>query len=188
MPWRNVDAVSAKQYRCGFCGYEVANDKGFQYFSPGGGVHGTVVLCPNCQRPTYFDEQERQYPGIVPGNAVAHLPKELESLYREARNCCGVSAFTASVLTSRKILMNIAVEQGAEPGLSFIKYVEYLAEHGYIPPNGKGWVDHIRKKGNEATHEISLMSHEDANELVSFVEMLLKFIYEFPNRVPKTDP
>lgn len=80
--------------------------------------------------------------------------------------------------------MNIAVTQGAAAGLKFIEYVEYLANKGYVPPNGKGWVDHIRKKGNEATHEIKLMEFEDAIELISFSEMLLKFIYEFPARVP----
>ena len=29
------------------------------------------------------------------------------------------------------------------------------------------------------------MTKEDATDLVSFAEMLLRFIYEFPNRVPK---
>ncbi len=61
-----------------------------------------------------------------------------------------------------------------------------MAAKGYVPPNGRGWVDHIRKKGNEANHEIRLMTKIDAEELVSFAEMLLKFIYEFPERVPKT--
>lgn len=80
--------------------------------------------------------------------------------------------------------MSIAVSQGAKAGDSFISYVEYLANNGYVPPNGRGWVDHIRKKGNEATHEIVLMTREDAHDLISFAEMLLKFIYEFPSRVP----
>jgi hypothetical protein len=80
--------------------------------------------------------------------------------------------------------MHIAVEQGAKVGESFLTYVEFLASSGYVPPNGKGWVDHIRQKGNEANHEIKLMTVEDATELISFSEMLLKFIYEFPNRVP----
>jgi len=43
-------------------------------------------------------------------------------------------------------------------------------------------VDHIRTKGNEANHEIRLMGRQDAEELVTFVEMLLKFIYEFPSK------
>jgi len=80
--------------------------------------------------------------------------------------------------------MNIAVGQGANEGESFVAYIEYLAASGFIPPNGGAWVDHIRTKGNEATHEIAVMSQEDAEELIAFTEMLLKFIYEFPSRVP----
>ena len=41
-----------------------------------------------------------------------------------------------------------------------------------------------RKKGNEATHEIAIMNQPDAKELLSFVEMLLRFIYEFPSMIP----
>ena len=76
--------------------------------------------------------------------------------------------------------MNIAVSKGAKEGLKFIEYVEHLSDVGYVPPDGKDWVDHIRKKGNEATHEISIMDKEGAEELITFIEMLLKFIYEFP--------
>ena len=80
--------------------------------------------------------------------------------------------------------MHIGVEQGAEEGKNFIFYVNFLADKGYVPPNGKHWVDHIRKKGNEANHEIVLMERGDAKDLLIFIEMLLKFIYEFPNIVP----
>ena len=83
--------------------------------------------------------------------------------------------------------MNIAVTQGAEEGKSFFHYVQYLAENGYVPPHGKGWVDHIRKRGNEATHEIVIMNRGVAEELISFIEMLLKFIYEFPAKIPNIE-
>jgi hypothetical protein len=83
------------------------------------------------------------------------------------------------------MLMNIAVQEGAKEGQKFIDYVDHLSAKGFVPPNGKHWVDHIRKRGNEATHEIALMSDTDAKELVRFVEMLLRFIYEFPNLIPK---
>jgi len=82
------------------------------------------------------------------------------------------------------MLMNIAVQQGATEGLKFIEYVSYLADKGFVPPNGKHWVDHIRKKGNEATHEIAIMVEQDAKDLISFIEMLLRFIYEFPSMIP----
>lgn len=82
--------------------------------------------------------------------------------------------------------MNIAVHQGAKENMKFIEYVEYLSNQGFVPPNGKVWVDHIRNKGNEATHEIALMAEADAKNLMSFVEMLLRFVYEFPGLVPES--
>ena len=74
--------------------------------------------------------------------------------------------------------MNVAVSLGAKEGDAFVSYVSFLADKGYVPPNGKHWVDHIRTKSNEANHEIALMSKEEAERLLTFVEMMLKFIYE----------
>jgi hypothetical protein len=179
--WQSITPIGAQKWRCGFCGYNVANDRGYAH---GGNGNFRVWICPHCDKPTFFERGVGYTPSAVPGNEVKSLPDGLERLYREARQCCSVSAFTSSVLACRKMLMNIAVDQGAKADLKFIEYVDYLAEKGFIPPNGKGWVDHIRKKGNEATHEIALMSQADAEELLAFTEMLLKFIYEFPARVP----
>ncbi|EGR5930927.1 DUF4145 domain-containing protein, partial [Vibrio parahaemolyticus] len=111
-----------------------------------------------------MDAAGSQYPDVAPGNDVRHLPEDLAALYKEARNCVAASAYTGAVLLTRKLLMNIGVEQGAQEGKPFIHYVNYLAEQGYIPPNGRGWVDHIRKKGNEATHEIALMNKSDCED------------------------
>ena len=77
---------------------------------------------------------------------------------------------------------------GAICKVKFAQYIEYLAGKGFVPPGGEGWVDHIRNKGNDATHEIALMTKEDAEELITFAEMLLKFIYEFPKRIAKRTP
>jgi hypothetical protein len=149
-------------------------------------VAGQLYICPECEGPI-FRTRTVQFPTAAFGNPVAHVPDDLNALYEEARGCTSANAFTAAVLICRKMLMNIAVQEGAQEGLKFIEYVNYLAERGYVPPNGRHWVDHIRKRGNEATHEISLMSEADAKELVGFVEMLLRFIYEFPNMIPSTD-
>lgn len=121
-----------------------------------------------------------QISGVSPERRVAHLLDDIDGLYEEARKCAGAGSFTGSVLLCRKLLMNIGVQEGAEEGNSFVYYIDYLAEKGFIPPNGRAWVDHIRQKGNEATHEIALMTNSDASELITFTEMLLKFVYEFP--------
>ncbi len=187
LDWQGLTSIGSQEFRCGYCGNTVASDRGYYTGNKIEGHQGYIRICPHCQGPT-FTHGSNRLPGVSPGNEVGHLPANIDALYREARNCVAGSNFTASVLISRKLLMNIAVAQGADPGKKFIEYVDYLAQKGYVPPNGRGWVDHIRKKGNEATHEIVLMSTVDAEELVAFTEMLLKFIYEFPAKVPQQNP
>ena len=118
------------------------------------------------------------------GRDVAGISdKGVDKLYKEARDCTSVGAYTGAILLCRKILMNITVQHGADAGKSFVFYVDYLQNQGFAPPNGKIWVDEIRKKGNQATHEIPQSSQEDAKQILNFVEMLLRFIYEFPSMV-----
>jgi hypothetical protein len=177
--WKQQQQFSAREFICGFCGRSVASDRGYSSDSS----EDRIVICPNCKKPTYF-HYHIQFPGAMPGADVLNVPKEVDALYKEARRCISVNANTAAVLACRKLLMHIAVAQGAKEGCTFISYVDFLADKGFVPPNGRGWVDHIRNKGNEANHEILLMAEADAFELVVFSEMLLKFIFEFPSRVP----
>lgn len=179
MPWRQSQTVTSKQYTCGYCANIIASSIG--YYSDSGHI---IYICPHCDNPTYFTYAGSQYPDVAPGNDVNNLPENVAALYKEARNCVAASSYTGAVLLCRKLLMNIGVQQGAEEGKPFIYYISYLADQGYIPPNGRGWVDHIRQKGNEATHEIALMNKADCEDLISFSEMLMKFIYEFPNKIP----
>lgn len=109
----------------------------------------------------------------------------VEQLYEEARRATASGCYTAAVLCCRKLLMHIAVAKDAPTGGNFVSYVEYLSEKHYVPPDAKDWVDHIRKRGNEANHEINMMKEPDAAELIAFVEMLLKLVYEFPAAMKK---
>jgi len=187
--WRNTDTIQSRSFICGYCGDKISSEKGYLIVDAHSTPRGGIYLCPGCFGPTFFTPFEwNQIPGTSFGNTVAHVPNELNQLYQEARSCTSNANYTASVLVCRKMLMNIAVEQKAAEGLKFIEYVDYLSEKGFVPPNGKQWVDHIRKKGNEANHEIALMKDKDAKELIIFIEMLLKFIYEFPNLIPQQQP
>jgi Domain of unknown function (DUF4145) len=188
-----VAQMPAKSWTCGYCCLVVAGNLGYYRndAQPGNPLQlnqfptqaNRLMICPNCEKPTYF-EGNMQIPGVAFGAEVGHLPADVSGLYKEARNCVAVNAFTASVLATRKLLMNVAVAQGAKANGSFQSYVNFLAENGYVPPNAKGWVDHIRNKGNEATHEIPPPSADDATNLLTFMEMILKLVFEFPNRVP----
>ncbi len=185
----SAGGLSSKDYICGYCGKGLASEKGWS-----GGVQGhpnaNIFVCHYCTRPTFIDYDEEQTPNTRFGEDVEDISESsVSELYDEARNCMSVSSHTAAVLCCRKLLMNIAVHKGAKEGLKFIQYVEFLSDNHYVPPDAKDWVDHIRKKGNEATHEIAIMKREDAEELISFVEMILRLVYEFPAKIRrKTSP
>lgn len=186
MEWYDLSDLASLSYTCGYCGFIVANDKGF-YTSTDISRYSKldkVYICPRCGKPTYFDVCGMQYPGVKYGSHVNSINKEeVESLYNEARNCFSVNSFTSVALCCRKLLMNISVDLGADENKNFAHYVNWLDENNYILPNAKGWVDQIRKIGNEATHEIHIISKEDSEKSLKFIEMILKLVYEFPAMV-----
>jgi len=175
--------VPPAQWTCAFCGADTGNDRGWKT-EVGNGPPAVIRLCPICGAPTFFDEHGHAVPQPLPGNEVDHLPVEVGKLYREARASIQAEAFTASVMASRTILAHVAVHLNAAPNLKFVQYVDYLEQNHHIPPNGRGWVDYIRKRGNEATHDIVLMTKADAEGVLIFVEALLRNVYELPGSVP----
>lgn len=191
LKWYQTISIINRSFVCGYCGDKVSSDKGYaiqnKYDNNYSGKEGGLYICSNCNGVTFFTPEYKQIPGELFGGSVYSVPEKLDALYNEARKCISQNCYTAVVLICRKILMNIAVEQGAKENNKFIEYVNFLANEGFIPPSGKDWVDHIRKKGNEANHEVKLMDEKDAKDLIIFVEMLLKFIYEFPNMISSNE-
>jgi hypothetical protein len=186
--WKSYQIIDNKSFICGHCNDKVASDRGYKLGgnSDGSGRQvGGIYICPNCHGPNFLTINNEWIPGQLFGRPVKNVPNDLNELYEEARRCAKENCFTAAVLLCRKMLMNIAVTLGAKENLRFIEYVDFLADKGYVPPNGRKWIDHIRKKGNEATHEILKMLKDDAKDLLFFTEMLLIFLYEFPSMIPE---
>ena len=186
--WASTSILKPLSYTCGHCGNPLSSNVGF---SKGVHLDGSglsveqVYICHHCEKPTYTGVGI-QIPGPRPGEDVSGIEDSgVNTLYKEARDAYSQNAFTATILCCRKLLMHIAVSKGADAGKQFIEYVEFLSSENYIPRDAKGWVDQIRKRGNEANHEIAIGTKEQANDLMSFLTMLLKLVYEFPSKVPK---
>lgn len=183
--WSGAQTINSSEFLCWDCSKNVASNMGYSASDANRHYHRKIYICPNCDSPNFFDNLGTQYPGVKYGNPVDHLPDSIKQAYNEARNCFSVSAYTASALICRKILMNIAVSKGADENKNFAYYVNWLDENRYIPPDSKNWVDHIRNIGNQGTHEIMPISKEDAEELITFSEMLLRIIFEFNAKMKK---
>ncbi len=188
--WISIGKIESHDFVCGYCGNQIASEKGWVASSNynTNELSYAVFICHKCQKATFFDDSMNQYPGVMQGGKVNDIKDEsVEKLYEEARKSSSLNCFTSTVLCCRKILMHISVSKGAEANKNFTYYVEYLKDKNYIPREAHEWVDHIRRKGNEANHEIIIVKKDDAIELLSFVEMLLKLVYEFPTRMVKKD-
>lgn len=178
-----IGAVSGENYVCGFCGNSVGPMNGILgqllVARQRSGITGKIYLCPVCTQPTFFDGISQQVPVPRIGAEVRNVPEDgIRQLYDEARDCIAAGAFTACVMVCRKILMNLAVREGAPQNQSFVEYVDYLAANNHIHVKGKPWVDRIRKNGNYATHEIPQVKEADAKDSLYLVEMLLRFNFE----------
>jgi DNA-directed RNA polymerase subunit RPC12/RpoP len=182
--WERASSTVVRSFVCGHCGQNVASNEGDSTNMTDEGQKGRLYICPNCLRPTFFYRDE-QVPGELAGKPVESLPEFIEKLYVEARRCISFGSYTACVLICRKLLMHVGHDKGAPEGARFVEYINHLYDHHYISPDGKGWVDYIRTKGNEANHEIVVSGKEEAIGLLVLTEMLLRIIYELPNRVPK---
>lgn len=184
--WGNAGHAGGIRFQCAYCGTHAGASGRYdaQLLLKGRptGNSAYIAICNVCSEPTYFDVEKRQIPAPRLGAKLEKVPPDgLRELYDEARDCSSVRAYTACVMACRKILMNLAVREGAGEGLSFVDYVNYLDTNGFTPKKGKEWVDRIRKMGNEATHEIAAKSKDDAESIVHLVEMLLRFNFELGN-------
>ena len=186
--WANFSGQNPKLYKCGYCGSDIASQIGIGSSSTGDSI-GYIYLCHVCNAPTVFDPYGNQIPGPLIGREINEISDPLvKEMYLESRKCFSTNSYTSSVMICRKLIMNLAVSKGAKTNLNFNEYVEYLGNNGYVPPDGKEWINHIRIKGNEANHEIAIMKKEDAEDIIKFLEMLLVFIYEFPARMRELKP
>lgn len=181
--WSGLSVVDSASFVCGHCGESISSDKGYVATDDMGRKHAHIYICHACNQPSYI-VGSLHVPAAALGNSVSNLPPDIESIYEEIRQATSVNAYTSAVLTARKLLMHIAVEKGADTGKTFKAYVNYLETNHFTPPGSTSWVDRIRQLGNEANHEIVIMDNEQAQLILTFLEMLLKFIYGFPAQVP----
>lgn len=200
--WNGSTNLPPRKYDCAHCGGHVATNLGlsgsrFESLELGEMVECLsdknkvkthtrfVYICHLCKNPTFFDENGNQYPNAIPGRKITGLKNEVQELYEEARSCFSVSAYTAASMALRKLLMNIAVDHGADESLGFKDYVDFINKQGLVPYKCKFLIEEIRKQGNAANHEIRSVTEEEATVLLELVGLLLMTTYDIPTRYKK---
>lgn len=177
---------SWRALRCAHCDRDVSGAVVAQ-FKLGPSVAIRWIQCSVCGHGS-VEDLNTVYPGAKYGPALQGLPPNVEAAYEEVRRCMQANAFTASEGLCRKILMHVAVDKGAKEGEKFVAYIAYLENQGYITPPMKGWVDLIRKHGNEAQHEIASPGRQRAESTVMFTAQLLRTVYEMEHLAKAFQP
>lgn len=143
-----------------------------------------IGYCSFCGNPSIFDMTRNLWiPQAKPLTKINHLPGDISSLYEEIRNSYSVGALSCTIMASRKMIMHVAVECGADVGKSFLFYVNYLNDNNYLPKHSNEWLDKIRDAGNEQNHEIAPATREDTDRILAFISSLLKIVYELPKSI-----
>jgi len=194
MPYRNIQSWEntttkepGKDFKCGYCGKEVTGSKAYNaniITTSGTGSSGYFIyICPRCIKPTFFDENDKQHPGIQHGSSVDGVPPVIAEIYEESRRAFSVNSYTLCVMGCRKVVMNLAIDKDAETNKTFAFYIDWLEDNNYINPTIKPWVEKIKDAGNDANHEQESTSVNEAEQILDFVEMLLKLVYEYPKKL-----
>ena len=176
-PWRNEEKLVSLLFTCWNCNNQVASDRGYKTHNDN--LKKKIYLCPHCHAPNVYDLNENAILSSLPGKEIKKLPENIKNVYDEVRKCMQSNSFTGAVMLMRKIIMNIAVHEGAKENKNFDEYVDYLCNNGIVHKKSKKKADSVRKLGNDANHEIENRTQEEAQNFFEFIELLLMANYEF---------
>lgn len=175
---------------CGHCGTFTSVDV-FQLY----GKADTGVLafysgrCRHCGAPVIIDEiHKKNIPPSKDFSNIEYLPENINALYNEIRDAYSIGAYTCSVMAARTLLSHIAVEKEAESNRTFEYYVEYIVDCYLGKKDAKDWVNTIRKYANNTIHKLLIASKESAKIIITFIETILKIIYEYPKKIIDKKP
>ena len=189
--WHDAISIESLSYSCGWCGNQVACTHGWIGLPDAYDDHMRIYVCSHCTQPTIFKfdmggHKLLSLPAPNVAKKIKGMPDKVKQAYVEACKCLAQDAPTTAVMMCRKLLVYVAVQEGAERDLDgYVPYVNFLKEKGHVPPNAHKMVDLVRKIGNDANHELKPVDPTEAEALLSFMGMLLTFIYTFKAEAEK---
>jgi len=173
-----------RDFQCGACGTKTAG----RVLCDVERSDGSTILWCQCscdkKEPTIIVEQAgsvvSQLPMIKEFAVSDSWPPELAKLYEEAARSLSAGACTACAMVCRKLLMSTACHEGDDDGKSFVDYVKYITDKILTFPKAKDSIDKIRGIGNEANHNVSFVTPDDARRAMQIVTYMLNTIYSLP--------
>lgn len=183
--------IATRSFVCGWCGRSVSSQIGISKYETSYPTIGSlssprvfsrdIRICVGCSMATTFIDKE-QFPEPLLGerfnskNSGTDVSLIVE-LYNEACTALSQRSSSCAVLMFRKLLMHVAVEQGAAADLSFAKHVEFLKDNHVVGKPQHPLLDRIRKSGNDENHKIQRASPDEARDLLDLTSLLIRSVY-----------
>lgn len=196
---------------CTNCGGETVGFQIYaEHVAPGGGDWHALLFCGKCNSglmvrfkrqhgpynspmhcpgdPTnngHFAVMER-HPQPRPSRAPSHLPKIIQDYFLESADNLKRAAFTSSGFMSRKVIEVSTKRQLGDEAKKYgdnRKRIDALAASGAITSDLQDWAHHVRLGGNDAVHEDDPFGKDQAEDLLSFTELYLTYVYSLPGRL-----
>jgi len=153
----------------------------------------SLLECPVCGKVTLFEEysnSEGEYYDteevLYPANRYdsTGVPEFIESSFNAALKVKQIDS-AICLLSLRRTLEAICKDKKAE-GNNLEKKIEYLINKGVLPSGLEDacWV--IRQLGNDAAHADNAVFYtSEVNQVISFVELILEYLYSAPIKMNK---
>lgn len=166
----------------------------------------TSLECRNCHQPVIVIEQE--FVGDMPSNkkhSGGHInyrglfwwpfqgmeispdiPEIIQKILQEAKISYSYQCYRASAVMSRRTLEAITIDKGETEGV-LAKRIKNLIDKGILDRNLGEWATEIRLIGNSGAHfdPINDVEKEDANQIILFIEELIKYVYVMPTEIAR---
>ncbi len=109
------------------------------------------------------------------------VPNEIADALAEAATALAAGCYRASAVMARRTLEAVTVDQGQTDG-TLAARLAALSSSGVLQPALGDWAREVRLVGNTGAHfdPIETVQKEDAEQLLSFVHELLRYLYEMP--------
>lgn len=114
------------------------------------------------------------------------VPTEIQKILKEAKITYSTECYRSSAVMSRRTLEAIATDKGENKGV-LAKRIQNLIDKGVLDKNLGNWATEIRLIGNAGAHydPINQVNKEDANQIIQFIEELIKYLYIMPSEIEK---
>lgn len=109
------------------------------------------------------------------------IPADIASAFAEAVTALAANCPRAAAVMARRTLEAIMADKGETQGV-LTDRLKNLAAKGVLQPTLVDWTKEVRLVGNIGAHfdPIKQISKDDAQQLISFIRELMRYLYEFP--------